>query len=53
MKIENKTIFNWSRTKKINGEIVQPLNYNELKDFINNNSKKKNYIYYGWRLLLR
>ncbi len=41
MKIENKTIFNWSRTKKINGEIVQPLNYNELKDFINNNSKKK------------
>ena len=38
---EKKTIFNWSRTKKVNVEIVQPLNYDELKNFINLNQKKK------------
>ena len=41
---EKKTIFNWSRTKKVNVEIVQPLNYDELKSFINLNQKKKQYL---------
>ena len=41
MNVENKTIFNWSRTKKFSGEIFKPVNYDELEFFIKNNLEKK------------
>lgn len=47
MKIENKIIFNWSRTNKFHGNIAQPLNYNELSNFISLNQSKNTISFIG------